>query len=152
MASYTGYYNLKYRGNMSVIKIKKIDKKEIKNLKIKQETLQKFWQNNLIPIPGENDDNFIINTVESTLLGKIFNRNIFSNKFNMKFTKYFTKLSPALDIILVHGKMTIDVFTSNDKELILSSVAPLFDDIQGLTIEIVQHFEDSNKVGTEVGE
>ena len=137
---------------MSVIKIKKIDKKEIKNLKIKQEALQKFWSNNLIPMPGENDDNFIINTIESTLLGKMFGRNIFGNKFNMKFTKYFTKLSPALDIILVHGKMTIDVFTPNDKELILSSVAPLFDDIQGLTIEIVQHFEDSDEVGMVVGE
>lgn len=127
---------------MSVIKIKKIDKKEIKNLKIKQETLQKFWSNNLIPMPGENDDNFIINTVESTWLGKMFGRNIFGNKFNMKFTKYFTKLSPALDIILVDGKMSLDVFTPDSKELILSSVAPLFDDVQGLTIEIVQHFED----------
>lgn len=137
---------------MSVIKIKKVNNKEIKNLKIKQEALQVFWQNNLIPIPGENNDNFIINTVESTWLGKIFGRNIFGNKFNMKFTKYFTKLSPALNIILVDGKISIDVFTLDSKELILSSVAPLFNNIQGLTIEIVQHFEDSDEIGTEVGE
>ena len=130
---------------MSVIKFKKISEKEIKNLIIKQETLQVFWNASLIPTPGENNDNFIINTVESTKLGKVFGRNIFGNKFNMKFTKYFTKLSPALNIILINGKMSIDVFTPDSKELILSSVAPLFDDVQGLTIEIIQHFIDTEE-------
>ena len=72
--------------------------------------------------------------------------------FLLVFTKYFTKLSPALNIILVDGKISIDVFTLDSKELILSSVAPLFNNIQGLTIEIVQHFEDSDEIGTEVGE
>lgn len=132
---------------MSVVKIKMVDKKLLKNLRIKNQTLQTFWDASLIPMPSENDDNFIINTVESTWLGKVFGRNIFGQRFNTKFTKYLTKLSPALNIILVDGKMTIDVFTPNDKELILSSVAPLFDDIQGLTIEIVQHFENSDEVG-----
>lgn len=126
---------------MSVIKIKKVSDKEIANLIVKQETLQVFWDNNLIPTPADNNI-FVINTVESTKLGKIFGRNIFGNKFNRLFMKRFTKLVPALNIELVGGKMSLDAYTLQSKDLILSTIAPLFDNIQGLTIEITQHFKD----------
>jgi hypothetical protein len=126
---------------MSVIKIKKVSEKEITNLVVKQETLQVFWDNNLIPTPADNNI-FVINTVESTKLGKVFGRNIFGNRFNRLFMKRFTKLVPALNIELVDGKMSLDAYTSQSKDLILSTIAPLFDDVQGLTIEITQHFKD----------
>ena len=126
---------------MSVIKIKKVSDKEIVNLMVKQETLQVFWDNNLIPTPADNNI-FVINTVESTKIGKIFGRNIFGNRFNRSFMKQFTKLVPALNIKLVDGKMSLDAYTLQSKNLILSTIAPLFDDVQGLTIEITQHFKD----------
>ncbi|NOR85380.1 hypothetical protein GQ473_04625 [archaeon] len=126
---------------MSVIKIKKVSEKEIANLIVKQETLQVFWNNNLIPTPADNNI-FVINTIESTRIGKIFGRNIFGNRFNRSFMKQFTKLVPALNIELVDGKMSLDAYTLQSKNLILSTIAPLFDNVQGLTIEITQHFKD----------
>ena len=129
---------------MSVIKIKKVSEKEIANLIVKQETLQVFWDNNLIPTPSDNNI-FVINTVESTRLGKVFGRNIFGNKFNRLFMKRFTKLVPALNVELVDGKMSLDAYTLQSKDLILKTIAPLFDDVQGLTIEIIQHFRDAEE-------
>ena len=126
---------------MSVIKIKKVSDKEIANVIIKQKTLQVFWDNNLIPTPADNNI-FVINTVESTKIGKIFGRNIFGNRFNKRFMKQFTRLVPALNVELIDGKMSLDAYTSQSKDLILKTIAPLFDDVQGLTIEITQHFRD----------
>lgn len=126
---------------MSVIKIKKVSDKEIANVIIKQKTLQVFWDNNLIPTPADNNM-FVINTIESTKIGKIFGRNIFGNRFNKRFMKQFTRLVPALNVELIDGKMSLDAYAPQSKDLILKTIAPLFDDVQGLTIEIIQHFKD----------
>ena len=128
---------------MSVITIKKISDKEIKDLIIKQETLQALWSSNLIPTPTDNENEFTINTITATRLGKIFGRNIFGKRFNNRFIKRFTKLSPTLTIGLVGSKLTIDVYDVKSKELIIDTFTSVFDDVQGLTIEIIQHFMDT---------